>query len=292
MVRCITVEEGGRLLTRLVTEALEEGRGLAVGKLGTSELNCMESHLLNRWKDFYMIKCMTVNAGIWPHDMLWRWFSTMRDEVLPEMDCLVEWNNPKIEIPLLNSFSPASHRIPLRTLEPYYQSDPAAMWTRAIPAGTKVAVVSPFAASVAEQIPHLSRLFPVPIWPEGVEFVPVRTGCSPFLDREGPAAWPSDVLEEGWIGAVNRIVRQVVESGARVAVIGCGALSLPIAAELKERKIIAVHTGGATQIMFGIMGGRWDAHSIISTFYNDAWIRPSVEETPKGHDRIERGCYW
>jgi hypothetical protein len=235
---------------------------------------------------------MTMNAGIWPHDMLWRWFSIMRDEVLPEMDCVVEWNIPKIEIPLLDSFAPASHRIPLRCLEPYYQSDPTAMWTRAIPAGTKVAVVSPFALSVADQIPLLSRLFPIPIWNEGIEFVTVRTGCSPALDRESQAAWPKDILERGWIAGVHEIVRQVVESGARVAVIGCGALSLPIAVELKEKGVVAVHTGGATQILFGIMGGRWDTHSTISTFYNDAWIRPSSEETPAGHERIERGCYW
>jgi hypothetical protein len=292
MVRASTVEGGGQLLTGLVSEALQNGRGLAVGKLGTSEFNCIEAHLLNKSSDSYMLKCMTVNAGIWPHDTLWVWFSTMRDEVLPEMDCIVEWNSPRLEIPLLNSFAPGSHRIPLRALEPYYQADLAAMWTRAIPAGTKVAVVTPFAASVAEQIPQLPHLFPVPIWNEGVEFVSIKTGCSPALDREGPAAWPVHILEIGWQAAVHEIVRQVVESGARVALIGCGALSLPVAVLLKEKGVVAVHTGGATQILFGVMGGRWDTHSVISTFFNEHWIRPSSAETPRGSNRIEGGCYW
>lgn len=292
LTRATTVEGGGKLLTSLVTDALKTSRGLAVGKLGTSEFNCIDSHFLHRTSDPYMIRCMTVNAGLWPSDTLWPWFYSMRDEVLPTLDCVVEWNNPKLEVPMLDSFAPGSHRIPLRALEPYYQSDHAAMWTRAIPAGTKVAVVTPFAASVAEQIPLLQHLFPVPIWNEGVVFVPVRTGCSPALDREGPAAWPAHILEGGWQTAVKEVVDQVVQSGARVALIGCGALSLPIAAMLKNHHIVAVHTGGATQILFGVMGGRWNTHSIISTFFNEHWIRPSLDETPRGAERIERACYW
>lgn len=292
MARVSSVEEGGFLMTHLVSDALKNNRGLAIGKLGTSELNAIESYLLNHTNDAYMIKCMTVNAGLWPSDTIRAWVDSMRGEVLPAMDCVVEWNNPKIEKPLLDAFAPSSARIPLRALEPYYQTDPAAMWTRAIPAGTKVAVVTPFAASVSEQIPLLPHLFPVPIWNEGVKFVPIKTGCSPALDREGPAAWPSRILEGGWKAAVHEIVRQVVESGARVALIGCGALSLPIAALLKEHGVVAVHTGGATQILFGIMGVRWDTHTTISTFFNEHWIRPSLAETPRGAERIERACYW
>jgi hypothetical protein len=77
-----------------------------------------------------------------------------------------------------------------------------------------------------------------------------------------------------------------------VAFVGCGALSLPIVYELKKRGIIAIHLGGATQILFGIRGKRWDTHSVISTFYTPDWVSPTVSETPQNAQRIENGCYW
>ncbi len=138
----------------------------------------------------------------------------------------------------------------------------------------------------------MSKLFPVPIWNEGVEFVPIRTGCSPNLDKAGPAAWPTHVLERGWFYAVEWIVDQVVKSGAKVALVGCGALSLPIVALLKTHGVVAIHTGGATQLFLGIKGYRWETHSIISTFFNEFWIRPLEEERPMNYHMVERGCYW
>ena len=65
-----------------------------------------------------------------------------------------------------------------------------------------------------------------------------------------------------------------------------------IAHELKKRGLIVIVLGGATQVLFGIKGGRWANHSVISTFWNDAWVYPSSTETPKGASRIENACYW
>ena len=50
--------------------------------------------------------------------------------------------------------------------------------------------------------------------------------------------------------------------------------------------------GGATQILFGIRGRRWDDHRIISKLYNEHWTRPKPTETPRHFDRVENGAYW
>ena len=52
----------------------------------------------------------------------------------------------------------------------------------------------------------------------------------------------------------------------------------------------AIHIGGATQILFGIKGKRWDSCG----YYNEHWVRPSADETPKGVERFEHGtfAYW
>ena len=50
--------------------------------------------------------------------------------------------------------------------------------------------------------------------------------------------------------------------------------------------------GGATQILFGIKGNRWDQHSVIGKLYNEAWVRPNENETPKKAGINEGACYW
>jgi hypothetical protein len=191
---------------------------------------------------------------------------------------------------LLNLYAPDSDRLRLRSIEPYYEE--THMWTKHIKPGTKVAVVSPFSVSIQNQWPHRDEIWAAhPIWnSEPPTIIPISCGYGPLLTaRHG---WPTAVLEGGWKSAVRYIVDCVVSSGATLAIIGCGALSLPIAASLKACGISAIHTGGATQIMFGIKGRRWLTHDIISKFFNDAWCSPLPLEIPTEASKVEGGCYW
>ncbi|MBD0726565.1 hypothetical protein B6A10_15435 [Flavobacterium sp. L1I52] len=43
----------------------------------------------------------------------------------------------------------------------------------------------------------------------------------------------------------------------------------------------SVHLGGATQILFGIIGKRWELEYDMSDFFNVHWIRPNSNEKPK-----------
>ena len=57
----------------------------------------------------------------------------------------------------------------------------------------------------------------------------------------------------------------------------------------------AIHMGGATQLLFGIRGQRWEnyiEHFDYNQFMNDYWVRPSSEETPQQSKNVEGGCYW
>ena len=77
-----------------------------------------------------------------------------------------------------------------------------------------------------------------------------------------------------------------------VAIIGCGAYGMPLASLLKRYGKIAIHLGGATQILFGIKGRRWDNNTSISLLFNDYWVRPMASETPHDAFEVENGCYW
>jgi hypothetical protein len=91
---------------------------------------------------------------------------------------------------------------------------------------------------------------------------------------------------------VTSLEKQVVQSGAKVALLGCGGLAMPLALRLKKRGIVAIVLGGAIQLLFGIKGKRWSTHPVISGFFNDTWLFPSEGEIPGAATDIEGGCYW
>ena len=77
-----------------------------------------------------------------------------------------------------------------------------------------------------------------------------------------------------------------------IALIGCGAYGFPLAARIKKMGKKSIHLGGATHLMFGIKGKRWDQRSRFMNLYNEFWKYPSINEKPKGYFGIDRGCYW
>jgi hypothetical protein len=305
----LLTQEGGAVW--LATQ-VAESRLFAAGKLGTSELNAILFYVSNRAsegsgaKPQYpdMIKRhMFVNAGLFSaahttqEQALDDWCDHMIKEVLPQMDGLAEWNpiSPLYESMVLNAYSPDSARFPLRSLEPYYCAKQQHKWTARIPPGHELAVVSPFAATIESQYTKQADVWssasPWSISPPTVHTI--RAGYSPSLSAVGlRSSWSADILRGGWRAAVLNIVERVAESGAKFAIIGCGCLSLPIAAALKKHGISSIHLGGATQILFGVKGRRWASHDIISKFFNDAWVSPADDETPTSAASVEGGCYW
>lgn len=282
-------------LQTTIADALQHGRGLAVGKIGTCEADMLYVHLHGHPYNGPLRVALCRNGGVWPEEnrTLTAWARYMQTNALPAMDGVVIWYNDAQEREIVETWAPQAVQLAgLETLDPL-RGD---CWTRLFTPGMTVAVVTPFAESVTQQVGRLTEVFPDPNispWSSPPpRFVAVRTGCSPSLDSEGAAAWPTDLLRGGWRSAVTSIVDQVTASGARAALVGCGALSLPVVAALKERGIIAVHTGGATQLLFGIGGQRWESDTVIQALQTPAWCVPLPVETPKGYKKIEGGCYW
>lgn len=274
-------------LSEAIASALREGRGLAVGKLGTCEAEAVYAHV-HKAPYAGIRRAMFRNAGIWPESALHAWATHMATEVLPGMDHVVAWYNPLHEQAVFKAYAKTAEvHQGLQWFNPW-----EVPWIKVLPVGTRVAVVSPFAESVSLQIPHLNSLFSEPLWNDPY-IVPIRTGCSPALDTTSAAAWPATTLAGGWRVAVQNVVEQVLESGARVALVGCGGLSLPIVAALKRRGVIAIHMGGVLQVLFGIRGRRWiEDKDIGPLMKSPLWRDPLPTETPQNAKQIEGGCYW
>ncbi|MGR4383083.1 hypothetical protein K8Q47_08300 [Escherichia coli] len=96
-----------------------------------------------------------------------------------------------------------------------------------------------------------------------------------------------------WMEALDKMQTDIRTIEFDIALIGCGAYGMPLAAFIKGMGKQAIHLAGWTQILFGIKGKRWDDLPYISKYYNDAWVRPQQQSKKiKGFDSIKKGCYW
>ncbi len=162
-------------------------------------------------------------------------------------------------------------------LEPYFSSKP---WTLALE-GKKVLVIHPFSSIIESQFNNKRKLLfkNKNILPE-FELKTLRT----------PITYPGSCYQsQNWFEILSRMTNQALEIDFEVAIIGCGAYGMPLAARLKKGGKKSIHLGGAVQILFGIKGRRWDEIEDFRKMYNKYWVYPSNEKVYKN---VEDGCYW
>lgn len=98
---------------------------------------------------------------------------------------------------------------------------------------------------------------------------------------------------KNWFEALKYMEDKIDNMDFDVALIGCGAYGLCLAAHVKRLGKIAIHLAGWTQTLFGVYGNRWITDQpTYAKFINDFWIRPNQSERPAGFEKIENGCYW
>jgi len=281
-----------------IRQRIESGKPFFVGRNGSTELEAIRF-----WQSYpgtpfpQGLATILCRAGIWPltPDSIGEWV-TAYVAALAAMDGVAAgWYPPlvKFEQGLLNTHCPSAFRTPLRSLEPYYV-EPDNRWSAALE-GKRVAIVSSFADTIQQQVgklhkPWASLASPETLLPASTTWLPVRSHYPPLIASEGSCAWPVGIRD--WNAAVNYLFQKVLATGAKIALVGCGALGVVLAARLKHHGVSVIIMGGAIQVLFGIKGKRWRTHSVISTFWNSEWVLPSSDETPGGAATIEGGCYW
>ena len=95
-----------------------------------------------------------------------------------------------------------------------------------------------------------------------------------------------------WFEALDYMKAEIKRTDFDIAIIGAGAYGLPLACYVKGLGKIAIQMSGATQILFGIKGKRWEQIPEVSSLFNSHWIRPAESETPIKSRNVEGGCYW
>ena len=276
----LTAQLSAQLVSCGIGGAIRQRLPFLVSRLGWFETYSIgyvsaEGRLSDSLKDK-----MWNNPGIFPvtEDEFER-FRAKYIRAMAEVDILGLMHCP-YEKAVVTSHASQAMLCELGDLEPYYHPVP---WSKYL-AGMRVLVVHPFAGSIESQFRKCrDRLFLMPdVLPE-FELLTLLPPQTLSGNADGFSSW-SDALA----ALLDKISVQTFD----VAIIGCGAYGLPAGAFVKKLGKVAIHLGGATQMLFGVTGGRWDTMRSFRLLTNENWCRPSMEERPANWKNVENGCYW
>jgi len=229
------------------------------------------------WKKY--LNEINILSGFFPPSKpLLRRFSDLMFEDMRLLDVLGSW---RVEEFFLKNRFPNAVRVPLYLLEPYFCKNP---WSEALE-DRKVLVVHPFQRTIESQYHNnRKRLFKNPrVLPE---FASLQTVKAVQTIAGNLSTFPT------WFDALAHMKAEIDSKDYDVAILGCGAYGFPLAAHIKRQGKKAIHLGGATQLLFGIRGRRWESMPAFKELFNDSWIRASKDETPSGTEKAENHCFW
>ena len=291
----------------ILLNALTAERPCMISRFGSGEIGIVSNYLQVHSDRPYLMRCyqyvvddcglpiwdklffksMKRNAGIFPETIdILEQFSERYLQDIPEIDILGSFNYTEKFMPLRNDVV----NVHLECLYPFWVDKP---WTLAL-RGKKVLVVHPFVETIKTQYAHREKLFVNPDILPDYELKTLRAVQS----NAG-----AEVPYKNWFEALKWMEDEIAKIDFDVCILGCGAYGLPLAATVKRMGKKAVHMGGGSQLLFGIKGKRWDNNGYIwkdlpqlntnySSLYNDFWVRPSINETPKAAKSVEGACYW
>lgn len=268
-----------------IRQIILDGKPAMIARFGLYEARCTADGIGIKLKKMShlsktLLDVIYLNAGVFPRgeEMALR-FGEISEEAATQVDLLGWWPTYMQDFLTLEVCPNNMMLTELASLEPYRSDKP---WTSALK-GKKVLVIHPFKESIESQYQKRALLFKNPdMLPEFDLTV---------LKAVQTIAGEKDDRFENWEQALNYMYEEGMKTDFDVAIIGCGAYGMPLAAMFKKAGKIAIHLGGATQLLFGIKGTRWD-DGIGNELYNENWVRPLETEIPKSFKKIENGCYW
>lgn len=258
--------------------------GLMISRFGSTELSTIVNYLslqtskVATW-DLQVKTDMQVASGFFPiTPQSLENFSKIYLDSIRKIDVLGVWYRPYEDL-IIKNYCPNALLTDIAALEPYYHREP---WSRIL-TEKNILVIHPFEKTIIKQYSKRKNIFKNRNVLPDFKLITLRSVQSLAYN---------EVEFADWFSALNYMKDQISKIDFDIAIIGCGAYGLPLAAYIKEIGKIGIHLGGATQVLFGIKGKRWDNFPKVSKLYNEYWSRPLTEETPEKASSVEQGCYW
>ncbi len=285
--------------SQIISELLSSDKPCLVGRYGANEFQCMMNYMKDIhplwflrkyhpfWVDHSLVKAMKENAGFFSPEgnKAFCDFADLYIESAQKVDILACWFKHLDVVEKYIHYKVCW----LLSIEPWWAKNP---WSRCLK-GKKVLVVHPFAESIKEQYKKRELLFDNPnVLPEFASLKVIKAVQSIGGENNG---------FRDWFEALHYMEDEVDKVDYDIALIGCGAYGMPLAAHCKDMGKKAIHLGGALQLLFGIKGNRWESETYgrgwpginyPKLLSNPNWIRPLEMEKPKNANNVEGACYW
>ena len=231
------------------------------------------------------------NAGIYTknndEDKIKLWCKKYHECVV-KSDYLASFENLYVESQNFYRDNFNIKQIHSRSIEPYYVLlDNEIPWTHYL-VNKKVLIVTPFVESFKEQIKNGFEIFKDnrKIFLPNQEFVFYKS----FQTIAG------NNIHNDWYETFEIMCNDIKKLDFDIALLGCGGYGLPLCNFIKnDLNKSCIYIGGGLQLLFGVMGDRWENNEIWKKIIEDndcKFIRPNVNERCKNLKNIENGCYW
>lgn len=282
-----------------IRELLETGKPCMISKFGTIELSVLVQYWSLRQKRYSLrdmydyitckrsalwwpreggVNALCSNAGFFPNDfgLLGKYYE-VNIAAIRNIDVLGSYQYGE------KYFSEELGQAKRVNLDgyyaPYFYKNP---WTKALK-NKKILVVHPFSEDIRSQYERRSQLWKNPDVLPDFELITYKSVQS-ILGIKTPY--------KTWFEALDKMEQDIAQIDFDIAIIGCGAYGMPLASFVKNLGKQAIHMAGWTQVLFGIIGKRWEDDVRFNDIINDYWVHPSKENVPKEAKKIEGGCYW
>jgi hypothetical protein len=290
----------GDMANKAVYELLTSDRPCMVARFGSGEMEATLRSLDVTSKGTWLFKFLRMcigksgpfwwdnsvraglvwSAGLFPetNDIL-KQFGQRVVVDCQQIDILAGWLEGETRLQAL--YFPNGKSIPLTALEPYWSKMP---WSAALK-GKNVLIIHPFSETIRSQYAKRALLFKnADVLPD-FNLITYKTIVS-LAGNKTP--FPT------WFDALDYMCADIAKIEFDIAIVGAGAYGMSIAAYIKRnlaKKV--VHMGGATQLLFGIKGHRWDQEPrYVNELYNSHWCSPLPEDRPLNYKTVENGSYW
>ena len=288
---------GRKEANRILCECLSGTESCMIARFGSNELAVINNYLNVRDPHRYWrylngqineydwnkgkIESFQTCAGFYPcsEEAVGRYVD-MCVEDMKEVDVLGSWL--KEEYYVEKYLSRLKYKLRLHLLEPdYFTVDASEEWTQLL-RNKNVLVIHPFEDSIKRQFKKKHLLFQSPDLIPDFNLLTLKAVQS----IGGKASFPT------WFDALDWMKKEMDKADYDIAIIGCGAYGFNLAAHAKRTGHKAIHLGGATQLLFGIIGKRWEDREDYSLLFNKHWCRPNDDERPAIAYKVEGACYW
>jgi hypothetical protein len=281
----------------LIYQTLIADQPCMISRIGSTESHCVTNYLgvtqpdrfrsTNKyikeqappwWWEKDIINTMQLWSGFFPANVEYiQRFCKLFLTDMREIDVLGSWLKQEI---FFDEQLKNSKKVVLEDLEPFFCTNP---WTRALE-GKKVLVVHPFTTTIESQYEKRHLLFENNLLPN-FELTTVKAVQS---------VAGAETEFKDWFEALDSMKNKIDAEDYDIAIIGAGAYGLPLAAHVKRMGKKAVHLAGATQLLFGIKGKRWEEYIVwpYTNLFNEHWVRPASNEQPQNASKVEDACYW